>query len=237
MEASQWTEYGDDVWKYEAKTPEKIEINPKAMQEAQAPAVPAEGQRSKKKPKTKRVKFAQRGCEDLGCRCEAWPMLSPESPDKLSLAELGKAPIKPKAQLHLGAVRAEEPATAEGNVLEAAPRPDDSRPSGSTLERAPSTDEIARASDKHEDATRPGSNSKPVALFELGGNRSLNEIKQREWLPMPGPLVVDSGPARQCYRGPGLWHILWNGRQARSQRISIPLPRARLFTMKGEKRL
>ena len=36
-------------------------------------------------------------------------------------------------------------------------------------------------------------NGKQVALFEIGGQTSLNEIEQNTWQPLPRPMVVDSG--------------------------------------------
>ena len=94
--------------------------------------------------------------------------------------------------------QAEQPKTRTPSVTSSAPielgcAPQTVDPSVSTMGRAPGTDEIARANYMIEDAERQGSNSKPVDLFELGGERSLNEIEQQEWVPLPRPLVIDSG--------------------------------------------
>ena len=44
--------------------------------------------------------------------------------------------------------------------------------------------------EKEDEAKNDG---KPVALFEIGGQTSLNEIEQNNWQPLPRPMVVDSG--------------------------------------------
>jgi hypothetical protein len=113
--------------------------------------------------------------------------------------ELGLAPQKPKGKVRLGGA---EPAELTPVMATQSQTVD---PSGSALGRAPSTDETARASYRLEDAERPGSNSKPVALFELGNRSNLDNIEQKEWEPLPRPLVIDSGAGETVI--PNNWFI------------------------------
>ena len=154
------------------------------------------------------------GCGDLSCKCDEEIETDPEMPNIVDSSDSeDEKEAQPEESDEAMPDGEDEQCKIDGqrSILDWAPGTDEqarTRNNDEDAERQGAKAKPLRMEEERKSSAQKGrwrrklkaksadaltGNGKPVALFEIGGQTSLNEIEQNTWQPLPRPMVVDSG--------------------------------------------